>query len=244
MKNMQCKMQNARDLRFSFFIACFAFFIQFIASLLCRAVAGISLGLFFGGVAFATLLVPPLTAREASIAKRVLVPILVTGGTAVVWLTAWGDLLSLPQWLACCATLLTYSLALGGICSLLLTFRFHPAIAGATVTMLGLLWLTWPVWLSAVLLRSSGDAWIAWLVPAHPLFAINGALAHFDTWDRNPLAYTRLTVLNQDVFYALPHSVGWSVFAHGVLGAITFTLTSLRCGRFASTSRPATSATS
>jgi hypothetical protein len=222
MKNMQCKMQNAKDLRFSFFIACFAFFIQSIATILCRLVAGVSLGLFFGGVAFATLLVPPLTAGETSIGKRILISALVAIGTAAVWLTALGERLTFAQWLVCSVALLAYSAALAGVCALLLALRFHPAIAAATVTVLGLLWLTWPVWLSPVLRGPNGDAMVAWLVPAHPLAAINAVLVHFDTWDRYPLAYSRLTILNQDVFYTLPRGIAWTVIAHGLLSAATF----------------------
>jgi hypothetical protein len=194
---------------------------------LCRTAAGISLGLFFGGVLFATLLVPPLTAGEEAPWRRLAIPCCVTLGTIAVWLTTLGDLLRFTQWLSCSVALLAYALALGGVCGALISSRVNALVAAAVVTVLGLLWLTWPMWLSHALLRPNGDELAAWLVPAHPLFAINAVLSHFDTWDRFPLAYTRLTVLNQDVFYALPKGVLWATLVHGAVGAGSFCLTGI-----------------
>jgi hypothetical protein len=197
-----------------------ALLLAVIATALCRAAAGVSLGLFFGAVAFATLLVPPLTGGEDKSRLRVLIPCAVTLGTAFVWLTALGDRVLFTQWLACSLALLAYVLALCGLCSLLVALRVNNVIAAATLVVLGMLWLTWPVWLSHALLRPAGDALVAWLVPAHPLFAINAVLIQFDTWDRHPLAYSRLTVLNQDVFYSLPQGVLWTTLLHGAIGGI------------------------
>ena len=192
------------------------------ATALCRDAAGVSLGLFFGGFAAATLLVPSLTAGEDAPRRRVLIPCGVTLGVAAVWLTVTGERLTFSQWLACSVALLAYASALCGITFTLLSARFNPAAAAALVTFPSLLWLTWPVWLSHALLRPGGDAAVAWLVPAHPLFAVNGVLIHFDTWDRHPLAYARLTVLNQDVFYALPRGVLWATLAHAAIALLTF----------------------
>ena len=191
---------------------------------LCRAAAGVSLGLFFGGVAFATLLVPPLVVGEASPRLRLLAPAAVSLGVSLVWLTGLGELLTMAQWLGCVLALVAYGYSLCGACELLTAFRVNAAVAGAAVIVIALLWLTWPVWLSHALLGPSGDALAAWLVPAHPLFAINGMLVHFDTWDRHTLAYGQLTVLNQDVFYALPTGVFWSVLAHGLVAAAAMAL--------------------
>ena len=196
-----------------------------LATGLCRAAAGNTLGLFFGGVAFASLLVPPLVAGERSLRKRVAVPVAVSLGVAIVWLGSIGDPLTFGQWLACAMALILYAFALCGACSLLLTLRVNAALAGAIVTVAALLWLTWPVWLSRALLAPSGDTIVAWLVPAHPLFAINGVLLpHFDTWDRHPLAYSRLTVLNQDVSYDLPDGVLWATLLHGTIAVATLVL--------------------
>src|SRR5688572_5538971 len=138
-----------------------------VAAVLCRGCAGISLGLFFGGVAFATLIVPPLVAGEEHVVRRWLVPVGVSVGTAAVWLTALGELLTFGQWLACCVALVAYAAALCGITSFLLAARFNAVLAAGVVTVAALLWLTWPVWLSPQLLRPSGDAIVSWLVPAH-----------------------------------------------------------------------------
>ena len=202
-----------------------------IVTVLCRATAGVSLGLFFGAVAFVTLLVPPFTAGEDGARGRALIPCAVTLGTALAWLTALGDRFTFAQWLACSGALLAYTFALCGLCSLLTAIRFNNVIAAAAVVALGMLWLTWPVWLSHALLRPVGDALVAWLVPAHPLFATNAVLIQFDTWDRHPLAYSRLTVLNQDVFYALPHGVLWAVLFHAAIGGIALGLTGWICKR-------------
>lgn len=200
------------------------FVLALLAGTACRVAAGASLGFFIGGVAFTAMGVPPLVGGAKSTACRLLIPCTITLGIALAWLWAIGRHVMPAQWLACSADLLAFALALGGFCSLLLAMRFNPALAAATVTTLALLWLTWPVWLSHALLGPAGDAIVAWLVPAHPLFAINGVLAHFDTWDRYPLAYSRLTVLNQDVFYALPPGIFWTTLLHLTLAAITFAL--------------------
>jgi hypothetical protein len=196
-----------------------------IAAACCRSAAGISLGLFFGGVAFATLLVPPLVAAEESIRRRLLHAGLVALGVAVVWLTALGQRLTFAQWFACAAALAAYVFALAGVCAVLIAVRVLPVLAAAATTTAGLLWLSWPVWLSHALRGAHGDSLVAWLVPAHPLFAINAVLIHFDTWDRHPLAYGRLTVLNQDVFYALPGGVLGTTLWHALLGGIAVGVT-------------------
>lgn len=206
------------------FTALPALLLAVIATALCRAAAGVSLGLFFGGVAAATLLVPPLAAGERAPWRVVLVPGFIFLGVAVVWLTALGDLLHLNQWLACCAVLVAYAYALAAICTLLIAARCNRTIAASLVTALALLWLTWPVWLSAALRGPAGESLVAWLVPAHPLFAINGVLSHFDPWDRYPLAYRELTVLNQDVFYAMPATVRWTVMLHAAVTVAAYAL--------------------
>src|SRR5688572_3724096 len=239
-----------------------AFALAVVTAALCRFAAGVSLGLFFGGVAFATLLVPPLVAGETSLGRRLVIPALVTLGIALVWLTAVGQSIAFTQWLACSAALLAYAFAIGGLTALLspspqyagerggergdgLRSQWKPPLPSplprvrgrggavlvpALVTVLALLWLTWPVWLSRALSSDLGETLVTWLVPAHPLFAINAVLSQFESWDRHPLAYSRLTVLNQDVFYRMPAGVLWTTVAHGVV-AITATALAWRAER-------------
>src|SRR5687768_3391206 len=87
------------------------FVLAVLMTALCRAAAGVSLGLFFGGVVFATLIVPPLVAGERSLARRLWIPLAVTVGIALVWLTALGQSFRLAQWLACGVALLAYAFA-------------------------------------------------------------------------------------------------------------------------------------
>jgi hypothetical protein len=217
------------------------FALALFGTLLCRAAAGISLGLFFGGLGFATILVPPIVGGETRIARRVLACVAVTLGVAAAWLTAFFDSgassgdgggLTFMQWAACVVALLAFALALCGLCSFLIDWCFNPHLASAVVVLVALAWLTWPVWLAHALQSQHGDTIVAWLVPAHPLFAINGVLPQFDAWDRHPLAYTRLTVLNQDVFYSMPAGVLWTVVIHGAIaGAMLILCRLLRRGR-------------
>lgn len=202
-----------------------ALLLALLMTLVCRASVGISMGLFIGGVAFATLVTPPLSCGESHVFRRMFVALGATLGVALAWLTALGEPFTFSQWLACTVALLAYALALGGICSLLLSLRCNATLAAGIVTTIAVLWLTWPVWLSHALLKPGlGEALIEWLVPAHPLFAINGVLEHLGTWDRQPMAYGSLTVLNQHVFYDLPTGVTWATLVHGLIAAMTFGL--------------------
>jgi hypothetical protein len=197
-----------------------AFALALVLAAACRQVAGVSLGLFFGGAGAATLIVPPLVAAQSRAFGWVSVPFTATLGAAIVWAFTPVDALTWRQWFACSLVLMAYGMSLGGVVALAIALRASHSIAAAIVTILGLLWLTWPVWLSHALLMPAGDTLVAWLVPPHPLFAINGVLIHFDAWDRLPLAYRRLSNLNQDIFYTLPSGVVPTVFVHLLIGLI------------------------
>jgi hypothetical protein len=194
------------------------FVLTLLVVLACRQIAGVSLGLFFGAVGTATLIVPPIAAGRRSAIDGLVIPVATTLAAAMAWVFAPIDALTWSQWFACSLVLLAYAVALAGIVAMAVSLRVPLAPAAGAVTVAGLLWLTWPVWLSHALLTPAGDAIVAWLVPAHPLFAINGVLIHFDSWDRLPLAYTRLSNLNQDVFYTLPGSVLPAVVVHLLIG--------------------------
>lgn len=181
----------------------------------CWWAAGPGLGLFLVPPLLATLYVPPLVLAEQR-ADRWLVVLSSAAGTAIVWAVALTTAdVTVWEWLRCCIVLAAYVCALGGFASLLETIRFPLTLAYAIPTVVGLLWLTWTVWLSHALTQGL----VTWLVPAHPLMAINSVLKHLGTWDRAPLAYRALTVLNQDVPYQLPRHVGWAVSLHLLIGA-------------------------
>jgi hypothetical protein len=213
---------SRRDLKFAVsetaWLACASFVLAMLAAIACRRVAGVSLGLFFGPVAAATLFVPPLVQGDARGLRWIVIALAATFGATLAWLFTPVEALRWGQWVACSLVLLAYAISIGGIVSAAVALRAPRLLSAALVTLLGLLWLTWPVWLSRALLTSSGDTLVEWLVPAHPLFAINGVLVHFDSWDRLPLAYTRLSNLNQDVFYTLPGSVVPAVLVHLMIG--------------------------
>jgi len=136
-------------------------------------------------------------------------------GVAIIWAIATGSMdVSFAEWLRCTLVLGAFVITLAGCVSLLSLIRLPWPVASGLTTLLALLWFTWPVWLSHALTQSRVD----WLVPAHPLLAINGVVAHLGAWDRMPIAYRSLTVLNQDIPYHLPRSIAPAVLVHSAIG--------------------------
>lgn len=167
------------------------------SGVVCFWAAGATLGLFFGGMAFAALLVPPLCLAEARLADRLLVAGAVNDGIATVWLVAvFFSPVTFLQWLGCYLLLICWCGALAGLaCSLNRLLRSAiPAAAGAMAA--AMLWLAAPVWLA--------HADVQWYLPAHPLLAINGVLKNLGIWSQHPIAYQYLLNLGQDVPYELP----------------------------------------
>jgi len=205
-----------------------ALIISAAAAIWCRATVGPTLGLFLGSLLLTTLITPPLIlaadARRSWIAAAAIVV-----GMGAVWAIAIlpADISTL-EWLACCLVLASYILALAGIANLFVAARLSRSLAAGLTILLGLLWLTWPVWLSPWLTQPMSD----WLVPANPIFATNAVLKHLGTWDRAPLAYRALTVLNQDIPYRLPGSIAGACVAHAMTGIITIVF-----GRWLGTAR-------
>jgi hypothetical protein len=193
------------------------FALPLLAALWCRLTLGPTLGLFFGGILSATLLTPPLTLTQRAPTRQLLAAGLIILGIAAVWLSVPADgVVYLAQWLACCAVLAAYALALCGLAALLAgPLRFGPVLGQAAVVVLGLAWLSWPVWLSPWYDESAVNR----LVAAHPLFAVNAVLVRqFGPWGEAPLAYSTLMNL-QDVAYVMPHSVAPCVLLHAAIGA-------------------------
>lgn len=186
----------------------------------CSFAAGPTAGLFFGGVAMATLIAPPLLAGETVRWRQAFVAASVVDGVALPWLLAVSDpAVSILDWVRAYLLLAADVLALWGLLSLLVSLRIAPLFASAIVVVLGMAWLAWPVWLSPWL--AGRQTLVGWLVCAHPLFGLDGALRHLGPpWTERHLMYTRLTVLNQDVAYSLPPGVGRAVVVHAALGAI------------------------
>jgi hypothetical protein len=184
------------------------------ATLWCWWAVGGALGLFLGAILLLTLYMPGLSLAGHS-ALRWIAPVAASAGVGLVWLFAisgadvtWGE------WVRCCLVLGAYAWCLTGFVVLLSAARIPAALSAGITLLLGLLWLTWPVWLSPWLTQGLAD----WLVPANPLLAINGVLRHLGTWDHGSLAYSSLTVLNQDISYHLPRSIWPAVLSHLGIG--------------------------
>lgn len=184
----------------------------------CAWATGPGLGLFLAATLLAALYVPALTLAEEPPA-RAITPAATASGIAICWgiSTLWSDV-SLFELFRCTLVLVSLTLALGGAASGLARAGLTPSLSAGLVAAAGTLWLTWPVWLSHALNQAAVD----WLSPAHPLLALNGVLRHLGAWDRAPLAYQKLTILNQDIPYHLPRSIIPATLVHAAIAAWGF----------------------
>ena len=194
-----------------------------IATAWCALAAGQGLSLFFGAVLLSAFYVPALTLAETP-EVRWIPPLSIGAGIILCWTVSLhiADV-TVGELFRCSLICLVFTFALAGLASLLARIRLAPPAAAFTVTLIALLWLTWPVWLSHGLTQARVDA----LTYAHPLLAINGVLRHLGAWDRATLAYQRLTILNQDIPYSLPHTILPALLVHSLIGVACFTPTFL-----------------
>jgi len=185
------------------------------ATIWCWWTVGANLGLFLGTILFLTLYTPPIVLAEERAGRRIATACVAIGAaTVLAFSTASVDVTAF-EWFRCGIVLAAYAFALTGFASLLTVARFPAPIAAGITIFLFLAWLTWPVWLSPWLTQALAD----WLTPANPLLAINGIVKQLGTWDRAPIAYRSLTVLNQDIPYHLPTSIIPAVLLHLAIGA-------------------------
>lgn len=179
-----------------------------IAGVFCYLAAGVSLGLFLGGLLLAALITGPLVAAETTWHGRALAVAGIIHGIAGVWLyaTIKADL-DLGLWAASYLTLITLVFAIAGLTAFARRLGLGRIGAGAIVTLLAIAWLTWPIWLSPALHGRPGEKAVAWLVAAHPIFALNGVLRErFGYWAEQGIAYN-LTNLSDDIAYSVPDNV-------------------------------------
>jgi hypothetical protein len=190
------------------------------ASVACYVATGPSTGLFFGGVAMTALLVPSLVLAHDDRARQVITTAAVVDGIALPWLFAVTDpSISLLDFVRAYLLLCAWGAALWGIADLLRRARFAPLFASALTVVLALAWLSWPIWLSPWI--AGRETLVGWLVAPHPLFGLDAALGHLGVeWDRRPLMYTRLSVLNQDVSYSRPGGVGPATLVHATVALL------------------------
>ena len=192
--------------------------LSFAAGVTCYVVLGVTTGLFFAAVVVVALIAPPLVLNCRDRMRQTVVWSSVVDGAACALLPAVTDpYVTLLDWVRAYLLLAAFALALWGVARLLVRAKFPPVLASAATVVLALAWLAWPVWLSPWL--AGRETLVSWLVPAHPLLALDGALRHLDRpWSEHHLMYTRLSVLNPDVAYSLPPGVGGAVLFHAALG--------------------------
>ena len=198
----------------------------------CYLAAGPTLPLYLGGLALPLVLTPPLVLAHRQRADRLLAAASVVDGVGVVWLVAvFRSDVTFAQWLAAYVLLAACVIGVTGL-AVGLSRVAGELFASALATLLALAWLAWPIWLSGWVDRPPVVHAIAWLVPAHPLLALNGLLVHLGVWGELPLMY-QLTSLGQDVPYSLPGSVAACVAVHFLLGGALLLLSADRRGRAA-----------
>jgi len=188
------------------------------AALLCGGFAAAcdashsALATTFGGIAVATLVLPPLTLACDTFIHRTLLAVVSVSAIASVWLflpVSW------PQWGQCTLVLCAYVIALAGSVRLLHRLGTNAFVASAMVVAVALGWLSWPIWLSPYL--AGHQTLVNWLVFAHPLLTLNGVLIDQGIWTERPHMYA-WTALNQDVSYSSPANIGWCMSLHALLG--------------------------
>jgi hypothetical protein len=129
--------------------------------------------------------------------------------------------------------LAAYSMAIGGIALVLARAGCPVIFAAATAVVLGLAWLTWPIWLSPILVRGGLGGVVQNLVKVNPPLTINGILTNEPAWTERSLAY-HLTDLNQDVPIQLPANARACAALHGILGLVLWSAAMVRRRKSAS----------
>jgi hypothetical protein len=187
--------------------------VSIVATIWAGVVAGPGLAVYLGAPLLACLYVPFLSVGDHSFKRAMACAI----GIAVV-LAAFNFRadVAFGEWIRCVIVITALVIALTAIANLLAWLRVAPAIAATLTSIVALLWMTWPVWMSHALTQTRVD----WLVWPHPLLAINGVLEHLGAWDHSPIAYRQLTILNQDIPFRLPTSVIPTAVSHALLGAL------------------------
>ena len=196
------------------------FAVAFGLTVLLWLATGATLGLFFGGLFLAVLLIAFIALPETDLQTRLLRAAGVADAVGLVWLIAVliNGQLSIRQWLACYLILLAVLLLQLGIAARFRRVRLTPLSSASASLFVTLLWLTSPIWLLHHLQTPALLPVMHRLIAIHPLFAINSAIPAV-IWTESPIAY-RLMNLNQDVPYALPGSAIPCVLLHTVAGLI------------------------
>jgi hypothetical protein len=192
----------------------------------------VTLGTFLAGIAVVTCLAPTLAMVEFELWRRLGVVAGIVGGIALIWLVLVDrSVLSWFVWARCCGVLTAYGITLAGLGALLVRMRLSAPLAAGVAVLVGLGWLSWPVWMAPYLAGERGERLVGFLVVGHPLFVINGVLADVfpSPWAQQRIAYV-LTNIGDDIPYALPTTVAWCVAGHGLAGAVMLGLSHIGRG--------------
>jgi hypothetical protein len=186
----------------------------------CWWAAGTSLGLIFGGFFITTFLAPAAVLGR----RKLILAIISLGVVALPVAAAWlGAVLLTPdtlaQWIKAILVLIAYDLAIGAIAVALAKVKVPEVLAAAGAILIGLAWLTWPVWLSSSLVNHGAAEAVANLVKVHPPLVVNGILTSEPAWTERSIAY-HLTDLNQDVPLQLPSGPAACVAVHGLIAIV------------------------
>ena len=192
-----------------------------LAMLVCWHVAGISLGFFFGGF-FVAVLVAPAAIFSAPCVRSGILPVALTAfAISLVWLFGVNrTAATFGEWIELGLMVFCLSFALAGLSGFLGRY-LGQTIAIALVVLLGLAWLTWPVWLCTYLAESGSQRTADALVETSPLLTANGVLRNESPISERTVAY-QLTNLNQDIAMSLPDSPWKCAGFHALLAGGCF----------------------
>ncbi len=184
----------------------FPFALGLVASVGCYLAAGATLGDYLGGVIMLALILPAVCAGRGNLLWAFVRGGAAIDGVGVGWLLSLSGSITIAQWLCGYAILAAFGLALVGMVLALERVRIGGLGAAAITCIIGLLWLSWPVWLATALRSEHGTMLVRWLVPAHPLLALNHVIAQQGAWLEGQIIYPHVT-LGQDIAYELPASI-------------------------------------
>jgi hypothetical protein len=162
------------------------------------------LDLFLGAICLSAITVPSLWVF-AGRSPGVLIGMIL--GIGASWLLPVSEnAISFAQWILCLLVLASVCSAIAGLIQM--------GISPGIVVIVGIAWLTWPIWLSVSLPGRQPDLSVLF----HPLFATNHVLEHLGIWTEQQGAYG-LTNLGQDVQYQMPASAWPAILFHlGIAG--------------------------
>jgi hypothetical protein len=170
----------------------------------CYLAGGPTLALFWGGF-FAVTFFSPAAALTR---QRWVYSLYASAGPACGAMAVWLPAVlktedTLGQWFSLAVALTAYGLAISGIAMLARRGGWAAPLAAGFAVLIGMAWLSWPVWLAPEIPRLGFDRAAQPLVDLNPLLVANGVLTAEPPWTERAIAY-QLTNLNQDVPMQLP----------------------------------------